>query len=62
MQLDTFVSDGVESLIRLAKYGPVFPFSSDYCLVSVVRRDTTGVSFGRQGYLGTEEHQVGIEA
>jgi hypothetical protein len=32
MRLDSFVSDGVESLARLTKYRPDFPFSSDYSL------------------------------
>jgi hypothetical protein len=30
MRMDSFVSDGVESLVRLTKYRPDFPFSSDY--------------------------------
>ena len=32
MRLDSFVSDGVESLAHLTKYRPDFPFSSDYSL------------------------------
>ena len=32
MRLISFVSDGVESLARLTKYRPDFPFSGNYSL------------------------------
>ena len=32
MRLDSSASESVESLVRLTKYHPVFPVSSDYSL------------------------------
>ncbi len=54
MRLDSFVSDGVESLVRLTKYRADFPFSSDYSLgVSGAPRHTATSSVIREtGILG----------
>jgi hypothetical protein len=61
MRMDSFVSDGVESLVRLTKYARNFPFSSDYSLgVSEAPRHNATSSVIR-GYLGTEERQPEIE-
>ena len=63
MRMDSLVSDGVESLVRLTKYRRDFPFSSDYSLgVSGAPRHTATSSVIQElGYLGTEERQPGIE-